>query len=63
MPVPPSFLTSVAVVTVIMPLCSVSTVKQVQERTKQQENVRQRAEQMGLMFLPKKKGRDGEKAY
>jgi len=63
MPVPPSFLTSVATVTVIVPRTSMSPVEQVQERAKQQQDIREHSKYMRLVFFPEEKGRDGEKPY
>jgi len=37
-------------------------MKQMQERTKQQQNIRQGTKQMRLVFFPKEKGRDSQKS-
>ena len=40
---------------------SVPPMKQMQERAKQQQNIRQGTKQMCSVLFPKEKGRDGEK--
>jgi hypothetical protein len=43
-------------------MTSVPPMKQMEERTKKQQNVGQGAKQMRLMFFPKEKGRNGSKS-
>jgi hypothetical protein len=55
-------LTMIFMLIVPASVTSMSSVKQVQERAKQQQGVRQNAEEVRLVFFPEEKPRDGEKS-
>jgi hypothetical protein len=61
MPVPPSFLVTSIAVLMLPPMFSMPSVEQVQERAKQQQDIRENSKYMRLVFFPEEKGRDGEK--